>query len=64
MLVKLDDELDECSAYFVDVLFLDLPSNDVLEVLVHVVEDAVKVVLILDYFLDACDVFDFGMVHE
>jgi len=62
--MKVDDHLNESSADLEDVLFLQLPSDDQVEVILEVVEYAVEVGFIFDDFFEGGDLFDFWVVHE
>jgi hypothetical protein len=64
LFVEVDDHLNESSTDLEDVLFLQLPPDDQVEVVVEVAEDAVEVALVLHDFLEGGDLLNFSMVHE
>jgi hypothetical protein len=64
MLGQMDDHLNDDSADLEDILFLQLSSDDDIEVVFEMIEDTVEVAIIFD------DLFDVGyflydiVVHE
>ena len=64
LFVEVDDHLDEGSTDLEDILFLQLPPDDQVEVVVEVAENAVEVALVLHDFLEGGDLLNFGVVHE